>query len=356
MSPAAASRSQDRGRVRIPADVERPDKLLAGLTARQIAILAVAALVLWAGYAATRHLVAPAIYGAAAILVAAVACLLALGRVEGVPADRWVTAAWRQHHAPHRLVPAPDGVPPVPACLAALGARGAGARSGLPSPLRLPLAGVDPNGVLDLGRDGLAVICRASAVTFSLRTPEEQEALVSGFARYLSSLAEPVQVLVRAEPLDVAPAAERLVQAAPGLPHVALERACRDHAAFLADLAATRTLLRREVLVVLRQPKGQPTGQPKGQGADPSITRTGEAPGDGVGTDGAARLVRRANEAVSALAAAGVSLSVLDGAAAAAVLARCLDPGTPASPGPLCGWAGNEPVTRAATPDEGPAR
>ena len=174
MSPAAATGSQDRGRVRIPADVERPDKLLAGLTARQLAILAVAALVLWAGYTATRHLVAPAVYGAAATPVAALSCLLALGRVEGVPADRWVTSAWRQHRAPHRLVPAPDGVPPVPACLAALGARGAGARSGLPSPLRLPLACVEPSGVLDLGRDGLAVICRASAVTFSLRTPEEQ--------------------------------------------------------------------------------------------------------------------------------------------------------------------------------------
>lgn len=348
MSPAAATGSQDRGRVRIPADVERPDKLLAGLTARQLAILAVAALVLWAGYTATRHLVDPAVYGAAAIPVAAGACLVALGRVEGVPADRWVTSAWRQRRAPHRLVPAPDGVPPVPACLAALGARGAGARSGLPSPLRLPLAGVDPNGVLDLGRDGLAVICRASAVTFSLRTPEEQEALVAGFARYLSSLAEPVQVLVRAEPLDVTPAVERLVEAAPGLPHVALERACRDHAAFLTELAAARTLLRREVLVVLRQPKGQ--------GADPSTTRAGEAPENGAGTDGAARLVRWANEAVSALAAAGVSLSVLDGAAAAAVLARCLDPGTAASSGPPSGWAGNEPVTRAATPDQGAVR
>ena len=344
MSPAAATGSQDRGQVRIPADVERPDKLLAGLTARQLAILAVAALVLWAGYTATRHLVAPAVYGVAAIPVAAAACLLALGRVEGVPADRWVTSAWRHQRGPRRLVPAPDGVQPVPACLAALGARGA--RSGPPSPLRLPLASVDPDGVLDLGREGLAVICRASAVTFSLRTPEEQEALVAGFARYLSSLAEPVQVLVRAEPLDVTPAVERLVQAATGLPHVALERACRDHAAFLADLAATGTLLRREVLVVLRQPKGQ--------GADPRTA--GEASGDAAGSGGAARLVRRANEAVSALAGAGVSLSVLDGAAAAAVLVSCLDPGTPSFSGPPSGWAGNEPVTRAATPDEGAAR
>lgn len=351
MRPATGTkdRGDDRTRVRIPADFERPDKLLAGLTARQLAILATAALGLWAGYAATRHLLAPALYGALAIPVAAAACLLALGQVEGVPADRWVLSAWRQHRAPRRLVPAPDGIPPEPACLTALGPRSAGAtRSTTPSPLRLPLASVDANGVLDLGADGQAVVCRASAVTFSLRTPEEQEALVAGFARYLNSLAEPVQVLVRAEPLDVAPAIDRLLEAAPGLPHVALERACRDHAAFLAELAAMRTLLRREVVVVLRQPRGQPA-------AARNTSEDGETGDGGPSDDGAARLGRRATEAVSALAAAGVSLSVLDGAAAATVLARCLDPDTPASAAASRSASPDEPVTRATPPDQGAA-
>ena len=67
----------DRSRVRIPADVERPDKLLAGLTARQLAILAVTAVALWAGYAATRHLMPPAVFGVVAVPVAAMAATLA---------------------------------------------------------------------------------------------------------------------------------------------------------------------------------------------------------------------------------------------------------------------------------------
>ncbi len=324
MSPATGRRqpTEDTARVRIPADVDRPDKLLAGLTARQLAILAVAAVALWAGYAATRHLVPPAAYGAVAIPVGAVAALLALGRMEGVPADRWVLAAWRHRRSSRRLVPAPEGVPAAPAFLA----KAAGPHPpALPAPLRLPLAGIGANGVVDLGPDGLAVICRASAVTFGLRTPAEQEALVAGFARFLSSLAEPVQVLVRAEPLDVRPAICALLDAAPGLPHVALERAARDHAAFLADLAASRDLLRREVLVVLRQPAGQ-----------------ANAEGNGAG-----RLLRRAAEAVSALSAAGVSLSVLDGADAASVLGRSLDPAGPPRPGGLPGAAHDEPVTLA---------
>ncbi len=181
--------------------------------------------------------------------------MLALGRFEGVAADRWVSVAWRHHRSPRRLVPAPDGVPAAPAFL--------GADPG-PSPaaLRLPVAGVSADGIVDLGADGLAVICRASAVTFSLRTPVEQEALVAGFARWLNSLAQPAQILVRAEPVDLAPSIDALLEAAPGLPHPALEAAARDHAAFLADLARARDLLRREVLVVLRQPSRPTAPQP----------------------------------------------------------------------------------------------
>ena len=323
MSPTK-TRNDERFVVRIPADVDRPDKLLAGLTARQLAILAVAAIALWAGYAATRHLVPLAAYGAVAVPFAAVAGLLALGRMEGVPADRWVLAAWRQHRSPRRLVPAPEGVPAVPGFLA----KAAGPHpQALPAPLRLPLAGIGASGVVDLGPDGLAVICRASAVTFGLRTPAEQEALVAGFARFLSSLAEPVQVLVRAERLDVRPAIDALLDAAPGLPHVALERAARDHAAFLAGLAASRDLLRREVLVVLRQPASQSS-----------------AAGDG---DSAGRLQRRAAEAVTALGAAGVSLCVLDAVAASSVIGRSLDPAAPPRPGGLPGATDDEPVTLA---------
>jgi hypothetical protein len=313
--PAAGDQRQDRGRVRIPADVDRPDRILAGLTARQLVILAVGALVLWAGYVATRHMIPLPAYGAAALPVAAVVATLALGRMEGVPADRWVAAALRHRSAPRRLVVAPDGIPVPPALLGDAGGTP-------PAALRLPVAGITGDGVVDLGAEGMAVVCRASAVTFSLRTPGEQEALVAGFARFLSSLAEPVQVLVRSAPLDVAPAIDALTGAAGGLPHVALERAARDHARFLADLAQSRTLLRREVLVVLRQPGGE---------------------------DAAGRLRRRAAEATAALAAAGVALQVLDGPGAAALLASCLDPAAQAYPSVAAWGAADDPITFAAS-------
>ena len=52
------------GRVRVPADVERPDRILAGLTARQLAILATSGVALWAAYLATRHVVPVAAFAA----------------------------------------------------------------------------------------------------------------------------------------------------------------------------------------------------------------------------------------------------------------------------------------------------
>ena len=318
MSPA--ERARDRTRVRIPADVERPDKLLAGLTARQLAILGVTAVALWIGYTATRHLIPPVVFGVVAVPVGVVAAMLALGRFEGVAADRWVSSAWRHHRSPHRLVPAPDGITPAPAFVAAVSS---GETGPLPAPLRLPVAGGRADGIVELGGDGLALVCRASAVTFALRTPTEQEALVAAFARFLNSLAEPVEVLVRAEPVDLTPAIDALLDSAPGLPHPALEVAARGHARFLAELAERRDLLRREVLVVLRQ-----------RGGD----------------DAAGRLHRRAAEAGAALGAAGVTLNVLDGPETAECLARALDPaGTTRLPG-LAGAAGydnEEPVTLA---------
>jgi hypothetical protein len=282
------------GRVRVPADVGRPDRILAGLTARQLAILAVAAVILWAGYAATRRLVPAAVYAVAAIPLAAAAVVLAVGRVEGRSADRYLMAALGHWRSGRRLVPAPGGIGAPPAVVAA--------KAGpIPAPLRLPIAGTNQEGVVDLGGDGRAVICRANASSFSLRTPAEQTAMVAGFARWLNSLSEPAQVLVRSEPVDLTPAIAAVAEAAPALPHPDLEAAALDHARFLSDLAG-RGLLTRQVLVVLRQPAG------------------------GDRQDTAEGLARRAGDAAAALAAAGVTLQRLDRDATTVVVARAADP------------------------------
>lgn len=292
------------GRVRIPADVEREDHLLAGLSARQLAILAVPAALVWAAYLATRHLVALPVFAALAAPIAIGVATLALGTRDGRPLDRLLLAALGQARHPRRLVPAPGGV------LAAPSWAGRDVAPA-PAPLVLPARHLGPDGVIDLGADGAVIICQAGAVNFALRTPGERQALVAGFARYLNSLTAPVQVLLRSQPVDLSAAIAALVEAAGGLPHPGLEATACAHAEFLAGLAVQRDLLTRQVLLVLSDPVG--------------------------GQEARTRLARRAAEAATALGACGVALVVLEAPAAASVLAGAADPWAPARPAGLGG-------------------
>jgi len=289
-------------RVRIPADVDQPDRILAGLSARQLAILATAALPAALVFLAARPLLPlPAATALATPpLLAGVA--LALGRRDGVSLDRLAAAALRQQLSPRRLVPAPEGVAPPTAWHAP-------AAQAPAAPLRLPARDLAGDGVVDLGPLGAALVCEASTVNFALRTPAEQQALTSAFARALHALASPVQVLVRVERADLTAHLHQLDQAAGGLPHPALEAAARDHAHFLAELGGRRDVLRRQTLLVLRTP------------AAPA--------------QAAQVLTRHADELAGLLGACGITLTPLDGAAAAAVLACACDPEGPLLPAGL---------------------
>jgi hypothetical protein len=312
-------------RIRIPADVDREDRLLGPLTARQLAILAASGVVLWLAWAATRQLISLPVFAAFAAPAAGVMVTVAVGRWHGLPADRLLAAIGRHHLHPRQLIPAPDGIPTRPGATKPLGGDagdGGGLRLGA---LGLPLLAIAGDGTLDLGAAGTALLVRATAVSFALRTPAEREALAAGFGRHLNSLSSPAQILLGAEPIDLQPIINQLHSAAPGLPHPLLEAACRDHADYLQSFAASRPLLRREVLLVLRAPTTQP--------AKPVRRRQMSSPPElamAVTADGSLR--RAAADAAAALSGAGVTLTVLDGPAAAARLARALSPHGPPPP------------------------
>src|SRR5882757_2469007 len=103
--------------VRIPADVDMRDRVLGPLTARQLAILGVTGLVLYAAWAATRAFLPIPVFLALAIPVGTAAAILALGHRDGISMDRMLVAAIRQRVAPRHRVSAPEGVRPAPAWL-----------------------------------------------------------------------------------------------------------------------------------------------------------------------------------------------------------------------------------------------
>lgn len=305
-------------RVRMPADVEREDKILAGLTARQLVIIASPGLCLWLLYQVVGHLVPSLVLVAMAVPVMGAAVAAALVQRDGLSLDRLLLAAIRFARSPKRQSTDAHHGARIPSWVDAR-------TPPLPSPLDLPVASISDEGVVDLAEHGCAVLVSCSTVSFALRTPAEQAGLVNGFASYLNSLNTPVQILVRAESIRLDPLVDTLDQAAPELPHPALERAARDHADFLAGLAQSRDLLRRQILLVVRE--------------------------DGSHAAHAATTARRrAKDATRALAATGSRARVLTGPEVFAVLASATDPSSPHVPPE--GMAGSEAVITGPTTDQ----
>ncbi len=351
--------------VRIPADVDREDRVIGPLTARQLLILTVTGIVLYGGYSATRTVVPVAVFLIVAIPVGVIAAFLALGQRDGISMDRLVLAALRQRMSPQLRVAAPEGVRPAPEWLASQvvtatrGAKGEhrstpAASAVSPAALRLPAEAVTDTGVIDLGKDGVAVVGVCSTVNFSLRTPTEQESLVASFGRYLHSLTAPVQVLVRAERLDLSGQIAELREQAGGLPHPALEAAAREHADYLDQLRRATDLLRRQVLLILREPL-HAAGPTDGLGgASPLAALTAKrkaAKQTGLVDDATrraaeARLVRRLGEAVELLSPAGITVTPLDAGQATSVLAAACNPDSLIPPS--AGLAGADEVITTA--------
>jgi hypothetical protein len=200
------------------------------------------------------------------------------------------------------------------------------------------------------------MVAVASTVNFALRTPGEQESLVASFGQYLHSISAPVQVLIRAERLDLSQQISDLTEAAPGLPHPMLEAAAREHATYLDQLTRSTDLLRRQVLLVLREPVRAAMPADGLGGASPlavlrarrdraraeQVTETARRAAEN-------RLARRLGEAIELLSPAGITITPLDAGQATAVLATACNPDSLVPP--AAGLAGADEVITTAVTD-----
>ncbi|WP_020496958.1 PrgI family protein [Sciscionella marina] len=324
--------------VRIPADVDREDRILAGFTARQVAVMAVTGLVLYGGWQATRAVIPVIAYVAVAVPIGVAVTALVVVRRDGVTLDRLLLAALRQRLQPRRRVASGQQPAEIPEWLSGVAHGHEAVAAG---GLDLPAQGVAEAGIVDLGDDGVALVAACSTVNFALRTPAEQEALTAAFGRYLHSLGASVQILIRAQRLDLSGQIAELRERAAGLPHPALESAALDHADYLAQLGQQADLLRRQILLVVREPvrttgkdsltRRRRFGRPR-SGAD--------QPSDGARRAAASRLLRRMSEATELLSPAGISVTPLDAAQATAVLSTATNPDSPLPPSAEMAGAG----------------
>jgi hypothetical protein len=309
--------------VRIPADIDREDQILPPFTARQVAVMAVTGLVLYGGWQVTSAVIPVLVYVLVAVPIGVAVSALVVVRRDGITLDRLLLAAVRQRLQPRRQVAGGAVDAEVPEWISATAHGDYGEPVGA---LDLPAKQVDEAGVVDLGSEGLVLIGACSTVNFALRTPAEQDALIASFGRYLHSLASGVQVLVRAQRLDLSGEITELHDRAAGLPHPALAAAARDHADYLAYLGSQADLLRRQILLVLREPVRRLEST---RTRRRSRWRENEQPSDGARRAASSRLLRRMNEAAELLSPAGIAVTQLDTAQATAVLADATNPDSP---------------------------
>ncbi|MER5302815.1 PrgI family protein [Streptomyces lasiicapitis] len=345
--------------VRIPADVDREDAVLANLNARQLLILAVTGIVLYATWTMLRDFVTALAFLALAIPVAGTAALLALGHRDGLSLDRLALAAVRQRLAPRHHVSAPEGIDPAPPWLTRHARTAVGYEAPVTreeSAVPLPAKEVSDTGIVDLATDGIAAVAVCGTVNFALRTPEEQQSLVSAFGRYLHSLTVPTQILIRAERLDLSTQISELRAYASALPHPALAAAALEHADYLQQLGQNADLLRRQVLLVLREPLGSSRATAGQEGRATSVSRfsltgnkAGPAPHSGAHSVRRAaelRLARRLDEASQLLGPMGIRVSPLTAEQTGTVLASACNPDSLLPPSAALAGAG-EVITAA---------
>ncbi|OLT44103.1 hypothetical protein BJF85_20565 [Saccharomonospora sp. CUA-673] len=140
--------------------MDREDRILAGFTARQVAVMAIVALLLYGGWMVTRDFLPVIAYLVVAVPVGVAAAALVVVRRDGVTLDRLVVAAIRQRLQPPRRVTTGAESTPVPDWLTDV-AGGGDPETGA---LELPAHGVNEAGVVDLGSDGLVLLAACSTV------------------------------------------------------------------------------------------------------------------------------------------------------------------------------------------------
>ena len=301
-------------RARIPADLDTPDQLVAGFTARQLALLGAVVVPGYGLWVVLNGRVPGVVLGAGGALVGALTVAVALGRRDGLSLDRWLIAALAHGVRPRRLTPSP-----APARLPrwAPTGRGAQRRVGV---LRLPAQDIGLDGIIATGPNTATVLVAATTVSAGLHTPTEQAALLGGYARWLNSLTGPVQVLVSARRIDLGARAIHVAETAHLLAHPALAQAAIAHAEHLLDLNEDGDRLSRTITIATTA-----TGGGASRRVPHHRSSTGRPRRSGAG----AEATRRAERTASALNAIGSRSRILSGPDVSALLVAATDPYAP---------------------------
>lgn len=119
---------------------------------------------------------------------------------------------------------------------------------------RLGISAIQSN-VIELSGGEYRAVLEVNGVARAFENDARSEALQAGFATFLNGLSYPIQILVRASPVDLSRYVATLKDH--GQRHSGqLADLARDHATFVQGLAKQRTLLERRFFVVVPSEPG----------------------------------------------------------------------------------------------------
>lgn len=245
--------------VPVPADIDIQDRVLFGLTVRQLLMLApsvLAAGLIWQSFGS---IVPPEVVMPLACIPVALSTALAIGRIDGIGIDRLVASALAM---PRHPLAAGRGE------AASLRMERAGRASPAAGVLTGPVRDVAVDGLVDLGPAGFARAVEVGSVNFDLLGPVEQTSLVAALARLCYGLDAHLQVVVATRPVDLSSYVDALDERARAAASPAVAASARSHASWLAGLVRTQGLLDRQITVVATAKSAEATDRAAGAVCD----------------------------------------------------------------------------------------
>lgn len=227
--------------VPVPADIDIQDRVLFGLTVRQLLMLApsgLAAALIWKSLGA---IMPPELIMPLALTPVALCAAVAIGRVDGIGLDRLIAAAVTM---PRQPLAAGRG---ETASLRMERSSKANPRTRV---LTGPVRDVAEDGLIDLGTAGFARAVDVGSVNFDLLGPSEQTGMVAALARLCYGLDAHMQISIATRPVDLSGYLDALADRAAAAASPAVAASARSHASWLAGLVRTQGLLDRQITVV----------------------------------------------------------------------------------------------------------
>jgi hypothetical protein len=229
------------GSVPVPADIDIQDRVLFGLTVRQLIMLAPSALAAGLIWQSLKTIVPPELIMPLALVPVALCAAVAIGRIDGIGLDRLIAAAVIM---PRQALAAGRGE------VASLRMERVGKAAPATGVLTGPVRDVAADGLIDLGAAGFARAVDVGSVNFDLLGPGEQTSMVAALARLCYGLDAHLQIVVATRPVDLSGYVEALDDRAAAHPNPAVAASARSHASWLAGLVRTQGLLDRQITVV----------------------------------------------------------------------------------------------------------